>query len=237
MSLRLARVVAVHAGRRTVDLVFSDNGQRVAEVQIMGDVGATTGSWDVPDVPKPASEAKPDVLDGSQNLTAVVAVASGRPIVQGFVAPLGSEMGFTEPNRSIKRHSSGAYTTIAPDGSIETFHPSGAYLRIGSGVHQDLSAITAGGAFTVPAGAAPAQITLATAGFTLTIAPSGATTLHTDGELHVSYQKAFLAGDVAVTGNLTATGEITAKAGSGGSVTLSQHKGHIAGGSPPPPGT
>ena len=202
----------------------------------MGDVGASTGSWNVPDMPKPANEATPDVLASGQNLTAVVAFAGGRPVVQGFLSPLGSEMGFTEQNRSITRHAAGGYTTVAPDGSIEHFHPSGAYLRIGTGGHQDLAAVTSGGKFTVPHGAPPAQITLSTAGFTLTILPNGATTLETTGELHMTYSKAFLNGDVALTGNLTATGEVTAKAG-GSSVTLSQHKGHTGGGDPPTPGT
>lgn len=234
MSLRFARVVAVYPKRRTVDLVFTDNGQRMGEVQVMGDVGSTTGSWHVPNVPRPDSEAKPDVLGKGQNLTAVVAMAGGRPLVQGFVAPLGTEMGFDEQNRSIHRHVSGAYTTIAPDGSIESFHPSGAFLRIGAGDHQDLAGVTAGGAFTVPAGAAPAQITLNTAGFKLTIEPNGATTLVTGGELHITYGKAFLTGDVSLQGSLEVSGEVTAQAGSGGSVTLSKHKGHIGGGGQPP---
>ena len=226
MSLRFARVVAVHPRRRSVDLVFNDNGQRAADVQVMGDVGATTGSWHVPDVPKPASEATPDILGPGQNLTAVVDVAHGRPLVTGFVAALGTEMGFTEQNRSIQRHVSGAYTTIAPDGSIEMFHPSGAFLRIGTGDHQDLAGVTAGGAFTVPEGAAPA--------FKLTIEPNGATTLVTGGELHMSYNKAFLTGDVSLQGSLEVSGEVTAQAGSGGSVTLSKHKGQVGGGGQPP---
>lgn len=235
--MRLARVVAVHPGRRTVDVVYTGTGQRVAELQVMGDAGMTAGTWRVPDVPKPASEETADAPGPGQNLLAVVDTVEGRPVVMGFLAPLGNELGQEEQNRTIERHVSGAYTTIAPDGSIELFHPAGAYLRIGTGEHQDLAGVTAGGKFSVPSGAVPAQVTVATAGFTLTIEPNGATTLTTGGELHVSYARALLSGDVAITGNLTATGEITAKAGSGGFVTLSGHRGHVNGGPPPTPGT
>lgn len=237
MSLRLARVVAVHPGRRTVDLVFSDTGQRSAEVQMAGSVGMTSGSWNVPGVPKPSDEAAPDVLGEGQNLTAAVGFVGTRPLVLGFLAPLGHEMGFEEQDRQIDRHPSGAYSTIAPDGSIETWHPSGAYVRIGAGEHQDLAGVTAGGKFSAPAGAAPAQITVETAGFKLTVLPNGATTLETAGELHMTYARAVLTGDVAVTGAITATGEITAKAGTAGSVTLTGHRGHVPGGPPPTSGT
>lgn len=238
MNLRSAKIIAVHPSRRTVDIVFGDNGQRVAEVQVIGDVGSDFGSWHVPGVDKPSSEAKPDILGATgRDIVAAVGTLAGAPVVMGFLPPLGAQVAFTEQNRSVIKHPSGAYATTAPDGSMELFHPSGAYLRIGTGDHQDLAGLSGSGTFGAPAGAPPAQVTLATAGFTLTIMPNGATTLVTTGELHMTYSKAFLTGDVALTGNLAATGEVTAKTGGGGSVTLSQHKGHTGGGQPPTPGT
>lgn len=237
MNLRPAKVIAVHPERHTVDIVFSDTGQRVAEVQVIGDAGSDAGSWSVPNVPKPTSEATPDVLTSGRNLVAAVATVAGIPVVTGFLRPEGTQMTFSEQNRTVRRHASGAYTTIAPDGSIEVFHPSGAFLRIGSGGHQDLAAISADGNWSIPAGAPNAQVTLATQGFSLTILPNGATTLQTTGELHMTYAKAVLTGDVAITGALTATGEITAMAGGASSVTLSQHKGHTGGAMAPTPGT
>ena len=220
MSLRLAKVVRVNHQRRTVDLVFTDNGARIADVQVMtAHASSDSGSWDVPDVPPPASEATPDTLSPTgRNLVAVCAMFHNRPIVQGFIHPLGTQLAFKEANRAVHRHTSGAYTTTSPDGSIETYHPSGAFLRIGTGGHQDLAAVSADGNWTIPAGAAPAQITLSTAGFTLTILPNGSTTLETTGKLVMRYADAELFGDVKLHGKLEADGDVVA-----GTVSLQRH--------------
>ena len=219
MSLRTAKVVRVNQTRRTVDLVFNDNGQRVADVQMVGNSSSDSGSWSVPDVPKPASEAGPDQLSPTaRNLVATCDMLNGRPVVTGFLHPLDTQVAFAEPNREVHRHPSGAYSTVAPDGSIETFHPSGAYLRIGTGDHQDLATVSADGNWQMPAGAPPAQITLATAGFTLTVMPNGATTLTTTGPVVATFANMELHGDVKVFGALEVTGDVT-----GGTVSLDHH--------------
>ncbi len=59
-------------------------------------------------------------------------------------------------------------------------------------------------------------------GYTVWIKPDG---------VHIT------APDVFISGDLHVSGEVTAKAGSGASVTLSQHKGHDGGGQAPTSGT
>lgn len=228
MTDRLARVIAVHPASRTVDVVFLDTGNRVAGLQVMsGDVGSDCGSWDVPSVKPYPSEAGPDQIDpAGRNVIARCTTIHGRWVVAGFMSPQDSQMNFTEQNRSVKRHASGAYTTVAPDGSIETYHPSGAFLRIGTGGHQDLNDVSADKNWKTPAGAPPAQITLHTAGFTLTILPDGSATLKTAGQLILEYHDAIMRGDIKLEGKLEATGDIVA-----GTVSLQQHTHKNSGGS------
>ncbi len=220
MMLRTAKVVAVHARRRTVDLVMNDNGARVADVQVISShASSDSGGWDIPAVPLPGSEANPDTLAANgRNMVATVGMIGGRHVVTGFLPTQGTEMAFTEDNRAVHRHPSGAYVTTAPDGSMELFHPSGAFLRIGTGGHQDLAEVSADGNWSIPAGAAPPQITLETAGFTLTILPNGATSLVTTSQLRMTFADAVLTGDVHLVGNLTTTGDVVA-----GTVSLQGH--------------
>lgn len=221
MTVKLARVIATHPGSRTVDLVFLDTGMPVARVQVATpDASSDSGGWSVPDVPKPTKGRSGDQLDpGGRNLIALVASDGRRSVVIGFLPPAGGQMTFKEQNRQVHRHPSGAYTTIAPDGSIETYHPSGAYLRIGSGAHQDLNEVSADGNWTIPAGAPPARITLATAGFTLTVKPGGETELVSAGKVTMTYAEMELNGDVTLNGTLTASVDVVADG-----VSLKQHK-------------
>ena len=177
--IRFAQVIKVHPERRTVDLVYLDNRVPVSEVQVLsGAISSDSGVWSVPDVNLPASQASAGGVDTpGRKLIAAVDRAGIRPVVLGFLQPNDGQLVFLQANREVTRHPSGAYTTVAPDGSIEIWHPSGAYLRIGTGAHEDLAPLTAGAPWSVPPGAPPAQITLATDGFTLTIEPGGKTTL------------------------------------------------------------
>ena len=208
-TLRFAQVVAVHPQRRTVDLAVCDSGLPVAEAQVAaGAVSSDSGVWDVPDVSPPQSQAAAGGLaQGGRSLIAVVAFAGRRPLVIGFVHPADGQLVFSQANRQITRHPSGAYTTVAPDGSIEVFHPSGAYLRIGTGAHEDLAPLAVGAPWQTPAAPA-AQITLATSGFTLTILPGGNTTLTSGGNLTAT-----------IAGNLTATAAGTVDVQATGSLT------------------
>lgn len=237
---RLARVIAVHPASRTVDLAFLDNGERVGKVPIASEhVGSDGGSWNVPDVPKPTQESSPDALvNVGRNLVVKVDYIGREPIVQGFVTPATGQMTFGEQNRYVFRHASGACVTIAPDGSVQVGHPAGAFVRIGTGAAlEDLGGVSAGGNWSIPSGAPPATITVATAGTTLTINPNGPVEVVTAGEVHWTCSKTVHNGDFQLNGKLDATGEVTGKAGTSASVTLTGHHGHNGGSQPPTPGT
>jgi len=222
MTLRVAQVVAVHPSRRRVDLVFLDDGWRVANALVAaGTASSDSGSWDVPDVPRPASEA--DAGGYSRNgrsLLALCGFLDGTPVVVGWVNPLAGEIGFTEQNREVRRHPSGTCWTIAPDGSVEIFHSGGAYLRIGSGDHEDLAGKAAGG-WTPPANS-PARITLATTGFRMTVAPGGTVAIEaeesvtlTTPTLTVAAPQSTFTGAVTVNGRLTYQGGLSGSGGDG----------------------
>ena len=231
MSIRFAKVVATYPRTRSVDLVFSDTGERSARVQVMtSNASSDGGTWDVPDVPKPSSEqAAGELAPSGRSLVACVAFNGRSPVVIGFMHTLDGQMAFGEQNRQVYRHPSGAYTTVAPDGSIETYHPSGAYLRIGTGDHQDLAAVSADGNWQIPAGAPPAQVTLATSGFKLTVQPGGECDLVTAGKLSLTYATAEMHGPVKIFGALEVTDDVT-----GGTISL---QGHVHGGVQGGPGT
>jgi hypothetical protein len=207
--MRQAVVVATHPGRRTVDLVYADTAMPVAEVSIAGWVSSDGGHWHIPSVPKPKSIAtQSSPPDSGRQLIALVDQVGGRPIVVGFMSPPTTQMAFTEDDREVHRHSSGAYTTVAPDGSIETYHPSGAYFRIGSGAHQDLTSVSKEAAWKEVSDAAQPTITLKTQNFSLTIDPSGNVSLTCQGNLSMAAQ-----GNASITAqgtmNLQSTGAMT----------------------------
>lgn len=180
-------VVAVHPERRTVDLVYADTGQPVGEVNLSGWVSSDGGHWHIPSVPKPESTAtQSSPPQTGRQLIALVDHVGSRPVVVGFLTPPETQMAFTEQDREVHRHSSGAYTTIAPDGSIETYHPSGAYFRIGTGAHQNLGPVSRENAWKEVANAAQPTITLQSQHFTLTVDPSGNVSIHCDGNLSMT---------------------------------------------------
>jgi hypothetical protein len=182
---REAMVVGVHPSRRTADIVYCDTGMPVAEVKIAGSVSSDGGSWNVPSVKKPASLAQAASPPATgRRLIALVDSVGVRPVITGFVAPSGGQMTFAEQDREVHRHSSGAYTTISPSGDIETFHPSGAYFRIGNGPHEPLAAVAPGWVETTSA--PPPTVTLATPQFTLTVDPGGNVSLRANGTLGLS---------------------------------------------------
>jgi len=208
--LRLANVVATHPGSVSVDLVMLDTSERIFGVQVLSDdMSSDSGSWSVPDVPLPASEAsagQPNV--GGRTMLAVCAPLSGRLVVMGFLKPPGGQIAFTEGNRTIYRHASGGYATWAPDGSYEVYHPSGAYLRMGTGPHEDLSSKSFA-PWASPTGAAAPTITMQTEGAVLTIAPGGAVTLDAPGgEMTCTYQHATMNGPMQINGVVTTSADV-----------------------------
>ena len=218
-GMQRARVVAVHPERRRLDLVLLSNGQRLPNVRVLGSSGSDTGSWDVPDVPRPAAEGTAsDLPQGEQRaLIAVVGWVDGAAAVFAFDHPPVTALAVNEQNRTVHRHPSGAYSTIAPDGSMEMRHPGGAYVRIGAGEHQPLDNIAGPG--WAAKGGSPAQITVVTGAVKVVIEPGGAVTVEGTGELTLSYGHATLNGDVQLNGSLTVSGEVTANG-----VALSTHE-------------
>lgn len=207
--MRQAVVVATHPERRTVDLVYADTAMPVAEVPIAGWVSSDGGHWHLPSVPKPkgiATQGSPP--DSGRQLIALVDQVGGRAIVTGFMTPPSTQMAFTQDDREVHRHSSGAYTTVAPDGSIETYHPSGAYFRIGAGSHENLQGISRENVWNEVSNAAQPTITLKSQNFSLTIDPSGNVTLTCQGNLTMTTQ-----GNANITAqgsmNLQSTGAMT----------------------------
>ncbi len=225
MTLRIAQVVAVHADRRTFELVMCDDGQRFSEIFHAGSATETTGLWDTPAVPRPSLERDAGGMSKhGQTLLAVCGFFKGRPVILGFLPPMGSQMQFAEDNRTVWRHQSGTYATVAPDGSLEVFNPGGhgAYLRIGQGDHQDLAPLAHHGNWSLPSGAAPCTITLgmnsAAGNFKLVIAPNGDTTITTDGKVTVAAK-----GDIGVStqANMSLHADGTMALSSSGAMTLS----------------
>lgn len=250
MTLRFAIVVAVHNDRRTVDLVFTDTNLRVPEVSCLAAmVASDAGVWDVPSVEKPSDEAQAAALpqQGKRQLVAVVAEAYGRPFVLGFFHPLAGQMAFTEDDRFVRRHQSGAYSTIAPDGSIELWHPSGTYARIGSGAHQSLTDLSANKNWDEKTDADAPTITISMPGkkgeqpnFSLVVSPDGTVTLNTQKTLNATAQEGMnfstpktinfnaqevhITAHVTVNGNIDDDGSITATGDViGGGISLDHH--------------
>jgi hypothetical protein len=150
---------------------------------LSGLVASDCGTWSVPSVPKPTSERLAGELPATgRQMVAVMEQISGRWAAIGFLHPLGGQLAFTQPDRHVERHSSGAYSTVAPDGSIEVWHPSGTFLRLGTGAaHEPLAPISHDKAWKEVSSAPQPTIHLHTAKVDLTIDPQGNITLHSAG--------------------------------------------------------
>lgn len=209
--MRIALVVAVHPNR-TVDLVFQDTGLRVAGAHVLSSlVASDSGVWDVPSVPRPMSENNAGELPTTgRQLVAAVDMCAGRWVVTGFLHPLGGQMAFTQPDRHVERHSSGAYSTVAPDGSIEIWHPSGAFVRIGTGAaHEPLAQYSLDNVWKETATAPQPTIAVHTGKIDLVIDPQGNVSLHTAGN-----------GELAFDGTLGITSKGAMMIHSDGAVTI-----------------
>jgi hypothetical protein len=201
MSLRKARVVAVHPSSGTCDLVFMDNGQRFTNVEVQGASSTDGCSWRTPNVPLPSSDASAAGVEGNMsNLVAYCGFVHGMPVILGFSRP-STGIAVQEQNRWLDAHdASGAYQTFAPDGSFEVYIPGGGYLRIGTGAHQNLAPLLSAGALN-DAGPAAITVTLATANGTLTCDHTGAWKL-TGAQLSIEQ-------NVSITGSLTVSESVS----------------------------
>lgn len=230
MSLRLAQIVDVHPERRTVDICFLDNGFRLAEVRVMSEAAASDGgSWRVPSAPPPPSDMLAGgLVPSGRRLLAVVGSVAGKAIVLGFLPPSGGAVTFNQQDRDIHVHSSGAYWTIAPDGSVELWHPGGGYFRIGTGAHEDLTPIAVNG-WSFPEAEAP-TVTVITQGNTIVATPGGPMTF-TSAQFVFNGPSQFN-GNIDCSGSITADGDVTA---AGKSLDHHTHTAPSGGGITTPP--
>lgn len=141
-SLAIGFVTAVHPEGQSIDVLLSDDGSRLANVQVMVPTGSSnTGMVDLPDPGLPADDSRWNFNSNPERfLRAVLGFYRGAPICVGFLLPQVTQMTFKQKNRRIMRHASDVYTTIDDAGNTELFHPSGVYLRIGTSPdHEDLT--------------------------------------------------------------------------------------------------
>lgn len=250
--MRLAIVVATHIERRSFDLVFTDTGLRVPEVQCLSDmVSSDSGIWNAPSVQKPSDEKQAGALpQNGRQLVAATEEAYGRPLIVGFLQPLAGMMAFNQDDRQVHRHSSGAYTTTAPEGSFEFWHPSGAYVRLGKGAHEPLAQFSANQNWKEVSDADKPTLTVIIPGssandppaFSMTVAPDGTLTVGSQKSAALSAQEGFtfstpktfvvnaqggieFNGNTKIDGTLKTTGDIS----SPGMVSHQAHE-HIDGG-------
>ena len=141
-TIRLARVTRVWPEGQALDCIFLDTGDYGRGVQVMSPyAGSDFGFSGVP-APEKEGDAPNMTNNGDQRtILAVVACLSGISICLGYLHPAGGEMTFAKDqhkNRLIERHTSDFYRTINDDGDLDMVHPSGAFLRLGSGSTPDV---------------------------------------------------------------------------------------------------
>ncbi|MCW5602585.1 hypothetical protein [Nitrosomonas sp.] len=197
MMLRLGRVVAIHPEDNSVDILMTDDGARLAGVQVLASVASTrSGLVDLPIPAQPHDEdAKWDIAQATEeDVIAAVAYfdAMRMPVVVGFLYPQINQILFAEKGRKIDRHESDVYSTITLDGDTEWYHPSGTYIRVGvSPAHEDLTAKDFDGKWQINRNidkAVHVQLTVKNAGSqvaSLNIDPDGNITLENIGNLSI----------------------------------------------------
>lgn len=222
-SLRWGRVAAIHPEDYSVDLVMTDDGSRLAGVQVLTPHASTNSGSNC--LPQPSTPASGNVWDLTEttdrDVLAGVAFFGQYPVVLGFRYPQVCQMLFKDLQRAINRHPSDFYTSIDAQGNFEAYHPSGTYLRIGaSSAHEDLTGKDFDGLWKITKNTTSAphvHLTVANAGSSVAsfdIDPSGNVTAQNNGNL-----SATVGGNVtaSVTGTLTATvgGAVTLNASAG----------------------
>lgn len=141
-SITIGFVTAVYPQGQSIDVLLSEDGSRLANVQVMVPTGSTnTGMVDLPDPGLPSDNSRWEFnTQPERYLRAVVAFTRGAPVCIGFLLPQVTQMTFNQKNRRISRHASDVYSTIDDAGNTELYHPSGVYFRIGtSSAHEDLT--------------------------------------------------------------------------------------------------
>lgn len=197
MMIRLGRVVGVHPEDNSVDITMTDDGARLAGVQVLSPTAGTrSGLVDLPVPAQPAGDdAKWNITQITENdVIAAVAYfnAMRMPVVVGFLYPQINQMLFAEKGRKIERHESDVYSTLDSAGNAEWYHPSGTYIRVGvTPAHEDLTAKDFDKKWQINRNTDKAvhlQLTVKNAGSqvaSLNIDPSGNITLNHVGNLSI----------------------------------------------------
>lgn len=189
-SLRWGRVEAIHPEDYSVDVVMTDDGSRLAGVQVLTPFASSNTGCN--DMAQPSGGGEWSLTNSrDRDVLACVAFFSRFPVVIGFRFPQVCQMLFKEIGRRINRHSSDVYSTIDAEGNTELYHPSGTYLRIGTSPgHDDLTGKDFDGNWKISKNTGKAvhvHLTVANAGSevaTLDIDPSGNVTLEHAGDFN-----------------------------------------------------
>ena len=150
-GIRLAKVVRSYPEGHSVDLVMYDDNSPVSNVQVLSGSASSRSGFSglvAPTAPPDGEWGNRD--SGDEDMIAAVAYMRGEPIVLGFLRPQVNQMTFKDENRITYRFPSDVYVTCDGKGNTELYHPSGTYLRIGSGKdHEDLSGKDYDGAWAI----------------------------------------------------------------------------------------
>lgn len=238
-GLALGVVVASYPEGNSVDVLLSDDGSRLSNVQVMVSTGSdSTGEVDLPDIGGPADDTRWDLTKNHERyVRAVVAFLRGVPVVMGFILPQVNQITFAEKNRRVMKHASDVYTSLDDGGNFEMRFPNGLYLRVGTSPdHESLEGKDFDKKFAVTRNTTNQyHVHLEMGGGTasINIAPNGAITVNTESTI-----TAVAGGAVTVeapsitldTPQTTCTGHLTVQDGisvSGGSGAAAAITGNV----------
>jgi hypothetical protein len=233
-GISIGFVVATYPQGQSIDVLMSEDGSRLSNVQVMVPTGSSmTGEVDLPDPGLPTDNKRWDFnTQPERYLRAVIAFTRGAPVCIGFLLPQVTQMTFAQKNRRIMRHASDVYTTIDDQGNTELCHPSGVYFRIGTNpAHEDLTGLDVDKKWKIARNTGQAvHVHLAAMnGTTFDIAPNGNVVVsvpngtvaltcpagvtvtaptHFIGNMQVD-GNITVNGNVGITGNLGVTGDVT----------------------------
>lgn len=228
--LEMARIVAIHPEDHSIDCVILRTGQRCTGVPVLSaGASTTTGSSNLPPITAPNGDERWNIpARGANDAIAVLAPTfGGHWICIGNKFPEVNAVLNAEAGRQVVRHSSGAWSMIAPDGTVTMGHPSGAVMTMGSNLTPtDPVGGDVDGQWQHSGPNASAQVGLKV------VLPSGAViTVETDGKAKMTFPAeiefevplAKFSNNVQVGGNVVVTGSLTAASVSAGGIGLTTH--------------
>ena len=200
MALRKGVVVATHPGDHSVDLVMTDNAERLVGVQVMAkSASSRSGSVDLPAAP--ARKNKWDVSEPSeQDIYGVVDYIGRTPIVTGFLFPQVNCVLTTDAMTRFDRHQSDVVTYTDGNGNMGIRHPSGMFVQIGED-EEPPEIAGADGSITPDRNTGRrVNLTVSLAGRTvvLNLGKDGDVNLTMDGDFSVTCNKAGIKADRSV---------------------------------------